>query len=138
MFQHIFMGDSIHSSWSYTNRRFLQIIHGYNCNLFRVPLSSNTANVVCWAFFRSRFYDGTTRVTNSQGRYATHVFTKAAESVINDHDLSKFLFLYLAHLAVHSGNPYQFMQAPEGIAQFKYIDDVNKRIHAGIDTKLYQ
>ncbi|GIY44501.1 hypothetical protein CDAR_521771 [Caerostris darwini] len=47
MFQHIFMGDCIQSGWSYTNRRFLQIIHGYNCNLFRVPLSSNIANVVC-------------------------------------------------------------------------------------------
>ncbi|GIY24640.1 arylsulfatase J isoform X1, partial [Caerostris darwini] len=82
---------------------------------------------------------GTTPVTNSQGRYATHVFTEAAENIINDHDLSKPLFLYLAHLAVHSGNPYQPVQAPsEDIAQFNYIDDVNRRIHAGIDTKLYQ
>ncbi|GIX69450.1 arylsulfatase I [Caerostris darwini] len=90
-------------------------------------------------FFGVDFHNGTAPVTKSQGRYATHVFTEAAENIIKDHDLSKPLFLYLAHLAVHSGNPYQPMQAPsEDIAQFKYIEDVNRRIHAGIDTKLYQ
>ena len=43
------------------------------------------------------------------GDYATDLFTAEAEKVIERHakrDDGRPLFLYLAHLAVHSGNSY--------------------------------
>ncbi|GIY87998.1 arylsulfatase B [Caerostris extrusa] len=91
------------------------------------------------SFLGVDFHNGTSPVTDAQGRYATHVFTEAAENIIRDHDLSKPLFLYLAQIAPHSGNSYQFMQAPsEDISKFKYINDINRRIHAAVVSGLDQ
>ncbi|GBN79859.1 hypothetical protein AVEN_7055-1, partial [Araneus ventricosus] len=39
--------------------------------------------------------------------------------------------MYFAQLAAHAGNAYQRMQAPgDVVSQFKYIKDLNRRIHA--------
>jgi arylsulfatase B len=48
------------------------------------------------------------------GTYATDLFTDEAEKVIERHSNvsdGRPLFLYLAHLAVHSGNNYAPLQA---------------------------
>lgn len=67
-----------------------------------------------------------------QGKYATDVFTEEAVDIIESHDTSSPLFLYLAHLAVHSANSYQPLQAPfEEIIKFNYIEDLNRRVFAG-------
>lgn len=53
-------------------------------------------------------------------------------NVINQHNKSQPLFLYLAHLAVHSANPYAPLQAPADIvAKFAYIKDESRRKFAG-------
>ncbi|XP_049777019.1 arylsulfatase B-like [Schistocerca cancellata] len=71
------------------------------------------------------------------GRYATDVFTEEAERLIGDHDTSKPLFLYLAHLAMHAGNPARLLEAPqEYISRFGYISDPNRRVYAGAMAKL--
>ena len=44
------------------------------------------------------------------GDYATDIFTREAEQIIRIHDDTKPLFLYLAHLAVHSANTYSPLQ----------------------------
>ena len=65
------------------------------------------------------------------GEYATTLFTKEATEIINRHS-EKPLFLYLAHLAVHSGNPYSPIQAPrEDVEKFSYIQNENRRKFAG-------
>ena len=47
------------------------------------------------------------------------------------------LFLYLAHLAVHSANTYSPLQAPKEIVDhFKYIQDENRRKFAAMLYKL--
>lgn len=69
----------------------------------------------------------------SFGQYSTDLFTEEAVNVIESHNTSDPLFLYVAHLAVHSANMYQFLQAPkEIIKKFSYIKDVNRRTYAGI------
>lgn len=71
------------------------------------------------------------------GIYTTDLFTDEAVKIINQHNTSKPLFLYLAHLAVHSGNPYAALQAPEEVVQkFSYIKDEQRRKFAAMLWKL--
>lgn len=71
------------------------------------------------------------------GKYATDLFTEEAVSTISKHNESQPLFLYLAHLAVHSANTYSPLQAPkEVVAKFNYIKDSNRRTFAGMLYKL--
>ena len=68
----------------------------------------------------------------SLGKYATDLFTDKSLDIIARHNSSVPLFLYLAHLAVHSGNPYSPLQAPdETVNKFSYIKDEQRRKFAG-------
>lgn len=66
------------------------------------------------------------------GEYSTDVFTKEAVKVINTHNSNRPMFLYLAHTAVHSGNPYNPLPAPDDeVAKFDTILDYKRRRFAG-------
>lgn len=74
---------------------------------------------------------------DAYGKYSTDLFTEEAVNVIRQHNKSQPLFLYLAHLAVHSGNPYAPLQAPSDVvAKFSYIKDEKRRTFAGMLWKL--
>ncbi|XP_060530121.1 arylsulfatase I-like [Cylas formicarius] len=74
---------------------------------------------------------------NLHGQYSTDLFTQESVRLINSHDTSKPLFLYLAHAAVHSGNPYEPLRAPEEeIQKFGYIEDTQRRKYAAMMTRL--
>ena len=74
------------------------------------------------------------------GDYATRLFTDEAVKVIHNHEVEveagaakNPLFLYLAHLAVHSANSYSPLQAPsETVEKFAYIKDENRRKFAAM------
>ncbi|GBO08658.1 Arylsulfatase B, partial [Araneus ventricosus] len=88
-------------------------------------------------YFGLDFHNGTEILKGQQGKYATHLFTETAEQIIRNHDTSKPLFLYLPHLAAHAGNLFKPEQAPpEVISKFKYIKDLNRRIHAAVISLL--
>ncbi|XP_012270493.1 arylsulfatase B [Orussus abietinus] len=73
------------------------------------------------------------------GQYSTDVFTKVAVSLIEKYNTNKPLFLYLAHAAVHSGNPYNPLPAPEEeVAKFSSISDYKRRRFAAMLSKLDQ
>ncbi|XP_046736241.1 arylsulfatase I isoform X2 [Diprion similis] len=66
------------------------------------------------------------------GQYSTDIFTREAVSIINVHNTTQPLFLYIAHAAVHSGNPYNPLPAPdERVARFDYINNYHRRRFAG-------
>ncbi|KAB7494064.1 Arylsulfatase B [Armadillidium nasatum] len=74
------------------------------------------------------------------GTYATDLFTEEGVKIINEHNPSVPLFLYLPHLATHvatfseNGVP---LQAPdEVIEKFSYIEDENRRVFAAMLWKL--
>lgn len=69
----------------------------------------------------------------SHGKYSTDLFTNEAVHIIETHDSHKGpLFLYLSHLAPHTGNPEDPFQAPdEEVAKFAYIEDPERRMYAG-------
>lgn len=72
------------------------------------------------------------------GQYSTDIFTKEAVRLIKTHNASKPLFLYLAHAAVHSGNPYNPLPAPdEVVTKFGKITDYNRRRFAGNDVTAF-
>lgn len=69
---------------------------------------------------------------SSVGKYSTHLFTKEATDIIQKHNSSVPLFLYLAHLAPHAGTYENPLQAPqEDIDMFQSIKDKHRREYAG-------
>ncbi|XP_044748202.1 arylsulfatase B [Coccinella septempunctata] len=71
------------------------------------------------------------------GKYSTDIFTNEAVKIIDNHDVTTPLFLYLAHAAVHSGNSYNPLPAPdEYVSKFSYIKDYPRQRFAGMMSKL--
>lgn len=66
------------------------------------------------------------------GNYSTDLFTNEAVKIIQNHNNSNPLFLYLAHLAPHAGTYEDPLQAPEEeIAKLTHITDPDRRRYAG-------
>ncbi|XP_055907085.1 arylsulfatase B [Eupeodes corollae] len=71
------------------------------------------------------------------GKYSTDIITDEAVQVIRKRNASMPLFLYVAHVAVHSGNPYNPLPAPdEAVAKIQNIPDYNRRKFAAMLSKL--
>ncbi|XP_043483335.1 arylsulfatase B-like isoform X2 [Leptopilina heterotoma] len=80
-----------------------------------------------------------TTAWDTAGKYSTDLFTEEAIRLIDQHDQSNPMFMYLAHLAPHTGNQDNPFQAPdEEIAKFSYIQDPERRIYAAMVSKLDQ
>ncbi|XP_051172962.1 arylsulfatase B-like isoform X2 [Leptopilina boulardi] len=76
---------------------------------------------------------------DTAGKYSTDLFTDEAIRLIDEHDQRDPMFMYLAHLAPHTGNQDNPFQAPdEEIAKFSYIQDPERRIYAAMVSKLDQ
>lgn len=72
-------------------------------------------------------------------QYATDLFTDKAIETIKNHDKSSPMFLMLTHLAPHTANTYDPMQAPEDeINRFSFIQDRKRRVYAAMVSKLDQ
>lgn len=71
------------------------------------------------------------------GVYATDLFTQEAVRIIKNHNVKKPLFLLMSHLAVHTGNEDNPMEAPEEeVEKFAYIKDPKRRKYAGKYNKI--
>lgn len=69
---------------------------------------------------------------SAYGHYTTRLLSDKSCSIIAEHNSSTPLFLYIAHLAVHSANPYAPLQAPEEtVSLFTHIKDPQRRRYAG-------
>ncbi|KAF4526958.1 hypothetical protein B566_EDAN015458, partial [Ephemera danica] len=69
--------------------------------------------------------------------YWTYWHKQFAVQVIENHDISQPLFLYLAQVAPHGANEYDPMQAPqETIDQLQHIENENRRTFAELDTSI--
>ncbi|KAM7356271.1 uncharacterized protein ACRADG_002076 [Cochliomyia hominivorax] len=72
-----------------------------------------------------------------EGRYVTDLFTQEAENIILNSKSSEPLFLMVSHLAMHTANDDEPLQAPEKeIEKFSYIPDVRRRTYAAMASKL--
>lgn len=72
----------------------------------------------------------------TNGTYATELFTNVAVKTIKDYDLKqgKPLFLMLNHLAPHAANADKPLEAPESkLKRFRYILDEERRFLAGME-----
>ncbi|XP_065078304.1 arylsulfatase B isoform X2 [Ochlerotatus camptorhynchus] len=71
------------------------------------------------------------------GSYATDLFNGEAVRLIREHDQKKPLLLVLTHLAPHTGNEDDPMQAPaEEVDKFDYIRDKKRRVLAAMISKV--
>lgn len=71
------------------------------------------------------------------GQYATDVINHESVRVVRDHDKAKPFFLYIAHTAVHSGNPYEPLRAPDDtVAKFENIKDFQRRKFTAMMSKV--
>ncbi|XP_046733770.1 arylsulfatase B-like [Diprion similis] len=71
--------------------------------------------------------------------YFTDFVTEEVEDVIKHHDVSKPLYLQVAHLAAHSGepdDPLEVWNMTEVNLTLGYIKDINRRKFAGMVTRL--
>ncbi|XP_078346473.1 arylsulfatase B-like isoform X1 [Oculina patagonica] len=90
-------------------------------------------------FWGLDLHNNTTPVWNEWGNYGTDLFGQKAVEVINAHNTSEPMFMYLAHQATHNANPNQLIQAPaDVIKNFSYIQDERRRIFAAMATVLDQ
>lgn len=82
--------------------------------------------------FFTRYYVGLDAAWDLHGQYTTDVFNKEAVKIVQNHNASKPLFLYMAHAAVHSANPYSPITAPDGVVDsFRSIENYQRRRFAG-------
>lgn len=66
------------------------------------------------------------------GQYTTDIITTESVRIIHTHNASKPLFLYVAHAAVHSGNPYNPLPVPDATTnKFAHINEFPRRKYAG-------
>lgn len=74
---------------------------------------------------------------DTQGQYATDLFTNVAIDTIEKHNKRVPLFMYVAHTAPHAANEYNPLQAPiDEIAKHAHIEDKKRRTYAAMVTKL--
>ncbi|XP_047023632.1 arylsulfatase I-like [Helicoverpa zea] len=87
-----------------------------------------------WGF---DFWRGFEHADDLFGQYATDIYTEEAIKVVKAHNKSEPLFLMVSHSAMHSGNPSEYLRAPdEVIDRFQYINDTQRRKYAGMLAKL--
>lgn len=68
------------------------------------------------------------------GQYLTDLLTREAVKVVEEQPSEKPLFLFMAHLAGHTGSNGEGsgLQAPEEeVLRFSYIEDPDRRTYAG-------
>ncbi|XP_049275843.1 arylsulfatase B-like [Rhipicephalus sanguineus] len=70
-------------------------------------------------------------VTDLNGVYSTHAFTRRATQIIAEHDLRKPLFLFLSHQGIHATCDNCTTEAPrENTDKFAYIEQHNRTVLA--------
>ncbi|TMW43723.1 hypothetical protein DOY81_011200, partial [Sarcophaga bullata] len=71
------------------------------------------------------------------GSYVTDLFSQEAENIILNSKNNQPLFLMVNHLATHTANDEDPLQAPqEEIDKFAYIPDIKRRTYAAMASKL--
>jgi len=81
--------------------------------------------------------DNMEAVKNETGHYGTELFTEVAERIIDTHNKSEPLYLYLAQQAVHSANVQDPLQAPRRLLdKFPHFSTEDRRIYAAMVASL--
>nr|XP_022321355.1 arylsulfatase J-like isoform X3 [Crassostrea virginica] len=90
-------------------------------------------------YFGFDFWRNTTVDLTGIGQYSTELFRQEANNIIQKHNTSEPLFLYLPFQAVHSGNlpSGKYLQAPtKYIKKFPHIQNTQRRTYAAMVSAL--
>jgi len=84
-------------------------------------------------------WDGEDLVWTEDGHYSTELFTEKVENVINKHDPTEPLFMYVAHQATHSSTGIKKLGIPDMEAaperylrKYSHIKNKTRRLFAGM------
>ncbi|CAH1792967.1 unnamed protein product [Owenia fusiformis] len=76
-------------------------------------------------------------IKDALGEYSTELFTRETEAIINKHNTSEPLFMYLPHQAVHSGNTVTPLEAPKKYTdKLGNIQNKKRRLFGGVVSAL--
>ncbi|XP_022829572.1 arylsulfatase B [Spodoptera litura] len=120
-------------------REYLPLSRGFDTHLGfwtgKIDLYDHTnMEIGTWGFDFRRGYEV---AYDLFGKYATDIYTNEAVKLVEAHNKSEPLFLMVAHSAMHSGNPSEFLRAPDDVVdKFAHIKDTQRRKYAGMLTKL--
>lgn len=83
-----------------------------------------------WGLDMRRGYD---IAYDLHGQYTTDVISDESIKIIKSHNNSQPLFLYIAHAAMHSSNPYNPLPVPdETVEKIKNIEDFKRKKYAAM------
>lgn len=90
-------------------------------------------NVSAMSYNGLDLYDGIKKVNEVyRGQYSTSLYTKKTIELLEAHDKSKPLFVYVAFQAVHAP-----LQVPEQyLQQYQHITDEKRRLYAGMTSAM--
>ncbi|XP_058126650.1 arylsulfatase B [Anopheles ziemanni] len=87
-----------------------------------------------WGLDMRRGYDV---AYDLHGQYTTHVISSESVRIVENHNTSEPLFLYVSHAAVHSANPYDFLPAPDStVMELGKIENYARRKYAAMMVEL--
>jgi len=76
-------------------------------------------------------------VKNESGHYGTELYTEIAKRIIETHNKTEPLYLYLAQQAVHSANGHDPLQAPQRLLdKFPHFSSDDRKIYAAMVASL--
>lgn len=86
-----------------------------------------------WVGWGLDIWDNLEADYNAAGKYSTQLFTEKAIDLLGKRNQSKPFFLYLSHLAVHVGNKFSLLEAPDDyVERFSHIKDTKRRNFAAM------
>ncbi|XP_077531063.1 arylsulfatase B-like [Haemaphysalis longicornis] len=100
-------------------------------------LSISHANNDTWTGWGLDMWNNMVPDEESAGKYTTTLYTEKAIEVLKNRNQKKPIFLYLCYSAVHVGNAYSPLEAPnEHLAKHSYIRNPKRRVYAGMVSAL--
>nr|XP_037273281.1 arylsulfatase B-like [Rhipicephalus microplus] len=90
-----------------------------------------------WTGWGLDMWDNLNPDQESSGKYATSLFTEKAIEVLKKRNQNRPIFLYLCYSAVHVGNSYSLLEAPEeDLRKHSHIMNLKRRSYAAMVSAL--
>nr|CAD7428337.1 unnamed protein product [Timema monikensis] len=134
---HLGLWTGHHDYFDHTAHEGVSISGLTGCNVLMLRQRTKTTSYTRPNYWGLDMRRGLEPAWDLHGQYSTDVFTNEAVKLIDTHNFSRPLFLFLSHAAVHSSNPYNPLPAPDSVvAKYAHLQDYTRQRFAGVLHKL--